>query len=370
MTRSSTSTAGPSPLAAARALHLLDHMGVGGIARSAIELVRHARMDGMGDEIVLAGRPLDVDVDFAAPATPVHFLPALDLGERAAAQRLVDLAASRGARSLHTHSTATLRLGARARRAGAGLALLATLNEAPPTELGFVARRALRRDLRSADRLIAPSPELAEAWSRLGAEVELRLAAVDLGRFRPGAQPSAWRSSRGIGPQTLLVGCLLRATDDKDTGLVLDAIAELRERGLDVAVQFVGDGPQRAALVERARGLHWMHVRRRVLDVPSWYAMVDVVAFACEAELVPFALIEAMASGRAAVAVDPGGLRGLVGEAAHLVAPGNPSAYAEALGALAEPEVRSRLGRAARQRAIEFHDLSSLRAALAPAYHG
>ena len=359
----------PAPLATARAIHLLDHMGVGGIARSTIELVRHARMDGDGDEIVLIGRPLDVDHDFAAPATPVHYLAAAELGPKAAAARLVDLATSRGAKTVHAHSLAGLRLGARAARADRGLSLLATLNEPVPEQLSFFERRALARDLRGAGRLVAPSPALLETWSDFDAPVDLRLAAVDVARFRPGAQPSAWRSTRGIGPKTLLVGCLVRASSDKDHDFVIDAVAELRARGVDAAIQFVGDGPLRPALVERARELAWMHVRRRVMDVPSWFAMVDVVAFASPDESVPLALIEAMACGRAAVAVDPGGLRGLVGEAAYLVAPDRPGAYVEALQALADPGTREALGHSARERVLERHDLSALRTALAPAYH-
>ena len=64
----------PEAIASVRVLHLLPHQGVGGLQRSVIDLVRHERMDGATDEIVLTERALDTDGDFMAPATPVHFL--------------------------------------------------------------------------------------------------------------------------------------------------------------------------------------------------------------------------------------------------------------------------------------------------------
>ena len=104
----------PEAIASVRVLHLLPHQGVGGLQRSVIDLVRHERMDGATDEIVLTERALDTDGDFMAPATPVHFLGLSGARLAARAARLADLAASRGARAIHAYTCADLLLAAAA----------------------------------------------------------------------------------------------------------------------------------------------------------------------------------------------------------------------------------------------------------------
>ena len=213
-----------------RALHLLPHQSVGGVQRFVIEFVRHERMENAQDEIVLTERPLDVDADFLAPATPVHFLGLTDkkLGERA--QRLLDLAESRQTRILHAYTVEGLLLAAEARRrAGPGASsprVVATMFEAPsehPKVMGLFETRRQRAAAASAERFFVASDALVAPWRAAGADAEPLPAAVDIQRFHPQEVQSSWRSARLPDPRTLLVGSLMRADDSKGARVLIEA---------------------------------------------------------------------------------------------------------------------------------------------------
>ena len=75
------------------------------------------------------------------------------------------------------------------------------------------------------------------------------------------------------------------------------------------------------------------------------------------AEALPIFLLEAMAAGAAVVATDVGAVPSVVGDSAGLlVEAGNPVLLATALTAvMTSPELRARLGRAARERACSAY---------------
>ncbi|MEO0651936.1 MAG: glycosyltransferase [Planctomycetota bacterium] len=353
-------------IASARVLHLLEHQGVGGVTRSVIELVRHERMDGAGDEIVLVERALDVDADFAAPATPVHFLGIGEPDRKRRAQRLVDLAHSRGARAVHAHCESALDFIGLA--SGAGLSTVATLH-LPPSERSFLGRRRRRSVLRGLDGLFVSNPALVEPWSRFGRRPEVLPLAVDPSRFHPGAEPSSWRVLRAPDPETLLVGSLMRAEEGKRDDVLFDAVEARAAAGRKTALILVGDGPTYEERKARARGSDVLHVRKRVFDVTSWMAMIDVLALHDGSELTPMALLEGLACARPVVVADRGPVAALVGdEAATFVPPGDVQAVVAALDALADADRRVELGRQGRERILAHHALADVRRALGPLY--
>jgi glycosyltransferase involved in cell wall biosynthesis len=358
----------PEAIASVRVLHLLPHQGVGGLQRCVIDLVRHERMDGATDEIVLTDRALDTDGDFMAPATPVHFLGLTDARLAVRAARLADLAASRGARAIHAYTSADLLLAAAAcSRAGAPR-LLATLFERPSVR-GFLLRRRLRRAVQAADELFVPTPALRGDWRAIGRDPEVRLAAVDVQRFHPQPSEHAWRGVFLDDPETLLVGSLMRATEDKAPEVLIEAVERRQAAGRPTALMLVGDGPRFAELKERSRGSSTLHVRRRVLDAPGFFGRIDVFALQCPDELVPVSLVEALACGRPAVVADSGPVAELVGaDVVDLVPHGDVEAVVKALDGLHQRSQREERGFAARQRAVERHALGRLRSELSPTY--
>ena len=83
------------------------------------------------------------------------------------------------------------------------------------------------------------------------------------------------------------------------------------------------------------------------------YNSGDVVVLSSLSEGFPFALIEAMACGKAIVATDVGGMAEALGDAGVIVPPRQPKRLAEAMvKLLADAKLRAELGARARTRAL------------------
>ncbi len=149
----------------------------------------------------------------------------------------------------------------------------------------------------------------------------------------------------------------------------LTAIAALaRLRALDWTCELIGDGPMRPQ-VERAIAEQGLSDRIALLgtrdDVPARLADAQAFMLITRREGFPIAILEAMRAGLPVVASDVGGISEAVvhGETGSLVAPGDPTALADALAPLLrDPELRSRQGQAGRRRFLaEFEFATHLR---------
>ena len=228
-------------------------------------------------------------------------------------------------------------------------AVVATYHLFPPGSFGRTA--SLQGKLLSSGigRGIAVSQAVADALvQRLGwprRKLEVIRNGVPVERFRAVVDPELRRTLTASGEDVVF---LTTARLDPQKGLdVLMQAAELVD-----GTQFViaGDGAER----ERLGG----GIRVRILghreDVPALLAACDAFVLPSRFEGTPIALIEAMAAGKAIVATAIPGVDELVvaDESALLVPPGDPVALAAALRRVVlEPELRARLGSAARQRA-------------------
>lgn len=92
------------------------------------------------------------------------------------------------------------------------------------------------------------------------------------------------------------------------------------------------------------------------VDSPSAaYQSGDVVALSSISEGFPYAVVEAMMSGRPVVATDVGGTSEALGETGRLVPPQDPAAMAAALlNLLGDAELRAELSEEARERALSL----------------
>jgi glycosyltransferase involved in cell wall biosynthesis len=148
----------------------------------------------------------------------------------------------------------------------------------------------------------------------------------------------------------------------KGVDVLLRALAPLSDASLVV----VGSGPDERLLRELPRSLglddrvHWVGWS----DAPrSYIAAVDVLAVPSRDEALPLVILEAMLAGRPVVAsavgsVDEAVIDGLTG---LLVPPDDPTALADALGALvADAELRDRMGACGRQRAVEQFSVEAM----------
>lgn len=165
----------------------------------------------------------------------------------------------------------------------------------------------------------------------------------------PPVSHSAEADSRGR--QGML--CVARMSPEKGHLVLLDALAILRNEGLDAHCTLVGDGPMRAT-IERcaaALGLTGSIIFAGPLEperVAALYRSAGLVVLASFSEGVPIVLMEAMAHSLPVVATRVGGVPELVdhGVTGLVVAPGDAQELAEALRqVLADPRRAADMGR-------------------------
>jgi len=176
---------------------------------------------------------------------------------------------------------------------------------------------------------------------------------VDVARFE-GVTPD--RAALG-GNGTPLIGSVGCLEARKDYGTLLEALGELRRRGVDYRAALVGEGRERGALESRAAALG-ISDRVRFLgerpDIERLLPAMDLFVLSSREEGIPNALLEAMAAGRPSVATAVGGTPEVMtdGVTGWLVPAQQPPALADALAdAIAHPDEAAKRGNAARRHA-------------------
>jgi glycosyltransferase involved in cell wall biosynthesis len=159
---------------------------------------------------------------------------------------------------------------------------------------------------------------------------------------------------------TVTLGCVANYRPEKGHMRLLAAL-ELVRSETPWRVNLVGAGPLREQVAAEitARGLSG-HVDAGgpTTDVRGFWAEHDVALLLSDNEGSPHALLEAALQGRPLVGTDGGGTREIVSADGGILVPDDPQAIATALERLIDdPELRSRLGRGARQHALTQHDL-------------
>jgi glycosyltransferase involved in cell wall biosynthesis len=148
-----------------------------------------------------------------------------------------------------------------------------------------------------------------------------------------------------------------RLEPEKRFDVLIDALRLLVERDVPVELVVAGEGSQRATLAESASGLP-VHLPGFIAESARVWGGADLFCLPSGSEGLPFALLEAMMRGLPCVASDVGDVASAVGDAGVLVPPGDPVALADAIEALAgDPARRTRLGAAARERALSAYDV-------------
>jgi len=200
-------------------------------------------------------------------------------------------------------------------------------------------------------------------------KIEVIRNGIDLVRFQQPPDPEL-RRALAAGSHDVVVATTARLDPQKGLDVLLRAI-----RAVDGA-RFViaGTGPERARLESQAVALG---VQERVQflgyrdDVPALLAASDAFVLPSLFEGTPLALLEAMAAGMPVVSSAIPGTDEVVsdGETGLLVRAGDADALADALRRIvAEPELRARLGAAARRRAETEHSAVSSTRRIAAVY--
>jgi glycosyltransferase involved in cell wall biosynthesis len=182
---------------------------------------------------------------------------------------------------------------------------------------------------------------------------------VDLQRFRPGPADALLP---GEGPW---LGTAAALRPEKNVGRLLRAAALLRGQGVAFRLAIMGDGPERPALETLARDLgltDCTHFLGHVADPAATCRALDVFALSSDTEQMPFAVLEAMASGLAVASTDVGDVAAMLSaeNRPHLAAL-DEHALAAALGPLLrDAALRASIGRANRARAEQVFDQEAM----------
>ncbi len=174
-----------------------------------------------------------------------------------------------------------------------------------------------------------------------------------VGRRRPSA---ARRRALGLPASGPLIGNVSHLEWEKGVDVLMDAFESISAARPGTTLVIVGDGPDRAALEQRAArpGL-----RGRVLflghrpDVGSILEALDLYVAPGRREALGTSILQAQGRGLGVVATSVGGTPEVVrdGETGLLVPPDAPFTLGEAMGRLLDdPALRHRLGEAARRR--------------------
>ena len=214
----------------------------------------------------------------------------------------------------------------------------------------------MRRFYRGCSVVYVPSGPIAEELLGQGiGPVEIWSRGVDSRRFSPHRRDPSLRARLGVDEETPLLLMVSRLVREKDLSDLVPMDRLLRERGLSFRLAFVGDGPMRAEL-EAALPEATFAGHQTGDALGRWYASADAFVFPSTTETFGNVVQEAMASGLPAVVADRGGPPGVIEpDVSGFVARANdPRHLADQVGRLlADPELRRRMGRAARRQAEE-----------------
>ena len=228
--------------------------------------------------------------------------------------------------------------------------------------------RAARRAFARASAITAPSDDLLERASRLGAAGDLRLLpyGADPARFHP--DPEAARRVRerhALAADDIVVLGIGRFVRWKGFDDLIASVSQAREQVPTLKLVLVGDGDLRGELESQARDTGAAAVSFAGMathdEVNAYLSVADVVAVPSVhangfVDGQPNVALEAMAAGKPLVVTNVGGLPALVrGEECGLIVhERDRAALAAAIVALAQaPERRAAMGAAGRVRVHE-----------------
>lgn len=239
---------------------------------------------------------------------------------------------------------------------GAALALQA-LSRQPGRIAAVVHNFRARRAVTRADLAICVSPAV-------GADLQARFPSVPVAVVENFA-PLSRTPPRAVVADPPRIGTLGRLHEEKGFDILLDAAAQLRDRGRTFRLTIAGEGPAAGDLKAQTARLGLM----AEVDFPGWVSppeallsQLDLFVCASRTESFGLVVIEAMAAGAPVVATDIEGPRILLaqGRYGRLAPPEAPAALAEAMvAALDDPKASLDMARLAQAEAIAPYDMDA-----------
>lgn len=232
---------------------------------------------------------------------------------------------------------------------------------------GATARRLVRGMVRrychQADQVITPSHSMAELLASQGIAESAQVIPnpLDLSAFRGELRGAEVRARYGLAADQIVFGFIGRMAREKNLETLLAAFDEVHRQLPESRLLLVGPGPYLPELRQFAGRLDSNQAivftdRVPFEEIAHYHAALDVFVMTSTTEVQPLVLPEAMAAGACLVAADAVGPRDvLINDNTGLLCEPTQEAFVTTmLKAGREPELRHRLGQAARQAAEEY----------------
>lgn len=339
-------------------LLLTTHLNKGGIGVYTVNLARHLKSRGIGVTVASGGGNLEsVLASSGIRHVNVNIKTKSEFGPKvwAALPRLVRLAGREHFDLVHAQ-TRVAQVLAHFTQKFTNVPYVSTCH-------GFFKHKRLARKILPAwgEKVIAISKSvrqhLIEDFSLPPGKVTLIYNGIDLERYLSTGKDESLMERIGLSRGDIVLGNIGRISPVKGLKYLISAFKEIASKNDKVKLLIVGEGPEEELLkkqVEKSGISDKVLMTSREEPVEKYFAVLDIFCLPSLSEGLGFSLMEAMASGKACVASDVGGISELIAqnEDGILVPAASSEALTKAFQALMLDEpLRKRLGEKAREKA-------------------
>lgn len=209
-----------------------------------------------------------------------------------------------------------------------------------------VAEEVVKRYMRQCTHIVAPTPAIRDLIMReypIDTPVSVVPSPVNLASYKD-KDPRRIRQKFGLDKYELLL-YIGRVAREKGLDLLVNAFAKVVAARPQARLLLVGSGPYRRTLesLVHRRGLSRMVTFTGVVsheEIPDYAAAADLFVFTSVMDTQGLVLVEAMAAGVPAVAVEAPGPIDILAGGGGLLVPADQDAFAQAVLTLLEDEVR------------------------------
>ena len=203
---------------------------------------------------------------------------------------------------------------------------------------------------------VGVSNEIIDEMRRFGLRRTVKISnGVDCTIYSPNEKSSEFMTKLGIPSEAKVIGMISSITPEKGHTVAIKAF-EMLETDINIVLLIVGDGPSKERLKQqiKAAGLSERIIfAGKQSRIPEILSIIDIYILPSFSEGLPMALLEAMAAGKAVVANSVGEVSNVIIDMVNglLINSGNPAELAKKIEyLLTQPEIRSKMGSAARDR--------------------
>jgi len=349
-----------------KVLELITRLDKGGAPRVFLNLISGLKKQGI--EVTMASgpsqQPEEDPEEFSRKShIPYHPLPSLrreisPMHDLLSLVQIIALIRKERPDILHTHTTKAGILG----RIAGGMTRTQTIHT-PHGHLfyGYFGKGKEqlyvfleRLAARFCERIITISEDERREYLRRGIGDKKKVITIyngiDMSRF-PGDGKQV-RKELGVTHHVPLVGYVGRLEEVKGPLIFVEAAMKIASAHPQAHFLMAGDGPLKAEVVKKARGVPHLHIMGFREDIADCIAALDILLIPSLNDGFNLAAVEAMASSKPIVATSVGGLPEVIGDAGILVRRGDTTRMAqEAVKLLNSPDMRKTIGTRGRKRA-------------------